>query len=204
MRVFIYLLLLHLLPVWAASTHADSVILVMGDSLSAGYGISKEESWPALLQQKLDQSGYSWRVINASISGDTTHGGLNRLPRALVREQPDIVIIELGANDGLRGQRLQDTAGNLDKMTVLSQESGAKVLLLGIQLPHNYGQIYRDKFNGIYTRIAEERNTAIVPFFLEGVAETRAMMLPDGLHPTAAAQPTILENVWRELHPLLQ
>ncbi len=203
MRIVICLLLLHLLPAWAANAHANGVILIMGDSLSMGYGISKEESWPALLQQRLDQLGYRYRVANASISGDTSHGGLSRLPKTLSREKPSIVIIALGANDGLRGLRLQDTTDNLEQMTVLSQESGAKVLLLGIQLPYNYGQTYRERFHRIYAQIAQKKHTAIVPFFLQGVAETRAMMQPDGLHPSATAQPAILENVWRKLLPLL-
>ncbi|WP_456405377.1 arylesterase [Thiolapillus sp.] len=202
MRFFIYLLLL--LPAWAAHAGANATILILGDSLSAGYGISKQESWPALLQGKLDQQGLSWRVVNASISGDTTHGGLNRLTKALEREQPDIVIIALGANDGLRGLRLQDMADNLEKMVALSQESGAKVLLLGIQLPQNYGPAWRNKFSRIYAQVAKQRNAALVPFFLEGVAETRAMMQADGLHPKAAAQPAILENVWTGLAPLLK
>ncbi|WP_456377980.1 arylesterase [Thiolapillus sp.] len=202
MRVFIYLLLLF--PGWAANACANHAILVIGDSLSAGYGISKEKSWPALLQQKLDQSGHAWRVINASISGDTTHGGLSRLPKALAREKPDIVIIGLGANDGLRGLRLAETAANLDRMTALSQEFDAKVLLLGIQLPHNYGPAYRDRFSAIYAQVAKQRHVALVPFFLRGVAETRAMMQPDGLHPKADAQPAILENIWQELAPLLE
>jgi len=201
MRVFIYLLLL--LSIRVADAWAEDSILVLGDSLSAGYGISKEKAWPALLQQRLNQQGYSLRVINASISGDTTHGGLNRLPKALERERPAVVIIELGANDGLRGLRLQNIADNLNRMTALSQESGAKVLLLGIQLPQNFGSAYRNRFNAIYARVAEERRAALVPFFLEGVAETRAMMQPDGLHPSAAAQPAILENIWGALLPLL-
>ncbi|WP_456412229.1 arylesterase [Thiolapillus sp.] len=202
MRIFIFLLLL--LSVWPANAWANQSILILGDSLSAGYGISKEESWPALLQQRLEQSGLPWRVVNASISGDTTHGGLSRLPGTLAREKPGIVILGLGANDGLRGLRLQDTAHNLDRMTVLAQESGARVLLLGIQLPYNYGPAYREKFSAIYGKIAQQRHAALVPFFLRGVAETRAMMQPDGLHPTAAAQPAILENIWRELYPLLR
>lgn len=201
MRVFIYLLLLF---VWTACAQAKNTILILGDSLSAGYGISKEKAWPALLQHKLNQSGLPYRVVNASISGDTTHGGLTRLPKALARTHPAIVIIALGANDGLRGLRLRDTADNLEKMAALSQESGASVLLLGIQLPENYGLTYRNRFSAMYAQVAEARHTAIVPFFLEGVAETRAMMQADGLHPTAVAQPMILDNVWNKLAPLLK
>ncbi|WP_457668884.1 arylesterase [Thiolapillus sp.] len=201
MRVFICLLLL--LPVLTSHAGAKSTILIMGDSLSAGYGISKDKAWPALLQQRLDEKGYAWRVFNASISGDTTHGGLSRLPRTLEREQPDIVVIELGANDGLRGLRLQDTENNLDAMVAMSQDAGAKVLLLGIQLPVNYGSAYRKRFSSMYAHIANKRQAVLLPFFLEGIAETRAMMQPDGLHPTTAAQPTILDNVWEKLAPLL-
>jgi acyl-CoA thioesterase-1 len=204
MRVFIYLLLLCLLSALAVNSHAEGVILIMGDSLSAGYGISKEKSWPALLQRKLDRSGLPYRVVNASISGDTTHGGLSRLPESLAREKPDIVVIELGANDGLRGLGLQKSAANLKKMAVLSQAYGAKLLLLGIQLPQNYGPDYRARFSDLYGQVAKETGAALVPFFLQGIAETRAMMQPDGLHPTAAAQPMILDNVWKKLASLLE
>ncbi len=176
----------------------------MGDSLSAGYGISKEKSWPALLQRKLDRSDLPYRVVNASISGDTTHGGLSRLPESLAREKPDIVVIELGANDGLRGLGLKNSAANLKQMAVLSQASGAKLLLLGIQLPQNYGPDYRARFSDLYVQVAKETGAALVPFFLQGIAETRAMMQPDGLHPTAAAQPMILDNVWKKLESLLK
>lgn len=204
MRVFIYLLLLCLLPALAVNSHAEGVILIMGDSLSAGYGISKEKSWPALLQRKLDRSDLPYRVVNASISGDTTHGGLSRLPESLAREKPDIVVIELGANDGLRGLGLKNSAANLKQMAVLSQASGAKLLLLGIQLPQNYGPDYRARFSDLYVQVAKETGAALVPFFLQGIAETRAMMQPDGLHPTAAAQPMILDNVWKKLESLLK
>lgn len=204
MRVFIYLLLLCLLSALAVNSHAEGVILIMGDSLSAGYGISKEKSWPALLQRKLDRSDLPYRVVNASISGDTTHGGLSRLPESLAREKPDIIVIELGANDGLRGLSLKNSAANLKKMAGLSQASGAKVLLLGIQLPQNYGPDYRAEFSDLYVQVAKETGAALVPFFLQGIAETRAMMQPDGLHPTAAAQPMILDNVWKKLASLLK
>ncbi|HEC05435.1 MAG TPA: arylesterase [Thiolapillus brandeum] len=201
MRVFIFLLLFSF---WTAHAGAKGTILIMGDSLSAGYGISKEEAWPSLLQQRLTERGHAYRVVNASISGDTTHGGLKRLLKTLEREKPQIVIIELGANDGLRGLHLQDTEANLDTMVGMSQDAGAKVLLLGIQLPVNYGSTYRERFSSIYARLAEKRQAALVPFFLEGIAETHTMMQPDGLHPKAAAQPAVLENVWTGLAPLLK
>lgn len=176
----------------------------MGDSLSAGYGISQSEAWVALLQQKLDQLDYDYRVVNASITGDTTRGGLSRLPSAIEQAHPDIIIIELGGNDGLRGLNIKTTTANLDQMITIALNSGAKVLLLGIQLPHNYGQEYRQKFHRIYLDIAQKRDIALVPFFLEGVAETRAMMQPDGIHPAAEGQPIILANIWPKLVPLLQ
>ena len=175
----------------------------MGDSLSAGYGISQSDSWSTLLQEKLDQRDRAYQVVNASITGDTTHGGLSRLPKTLERVKPDIVIIELGGNDGLRGLSLENSRDNIEQMITLSHQSGARVLLLGIQLPHNYGPEYRRKFHQIYLDLAEQRNVAIVPFFLKGVAETSALMQADGIHPSAAAQPRILENIWPQLNPLL-
>lgn len=189
----------------------------MGDSLSAGYGLQPDEGWVYLLQQRLEKlnsapqnSGQqtaaqqkNWRVVNASITGDTTRGGLARLPAALEREKPAVVILELGGNDGLRGFRLKQVKSNLVKMIDMSREKNAKVLLLGVQLPANYGKVFREKFQQIYLDIAEQENVAVVPFFLEGVAETRAMMQADGIHPAAIAQPRILKNVWPELVKLI-
>lgn len=189
------------LPV--ADAGSGGVILVVGDSLSAAYGISKQDAWPNLLQQKLHRLGYKYRVVNASISGDTTAGGLARLPKSVKREQPDVVIIELGANDGLRGLSLVKAMDNLEKMIQHSQQADARVLLLGMRLPHNYGADYGEKFHQIYLDVAYKSAIPLVAFFLQGVAETRAMMLADGLHPNADAQPMILENVWQGLVPLL-
>lgn len=186
-----------------SSANSGEVILIVGDSLSAAYGISKKTAWPKLLQQKLAQLGYDYQVVNASISGDTTAGGLNRLPQTIEREQPEVVVIELGANDGLRGLSLIQAMDNLDRMILHSRQSGARVLLLGMRLPHNYGAEYGQKFQQIYLDVAQKRGVSLVPFFLQGVAETRAMMQADGLHPSAAAQPMILENVWEGLVPLL-
>ena len=176
----------------------------MGDSLSAGYGLDPDEGWVKLLEQRLQDLSLDYRVVNASITGDTTRGGLARLPQALERENPAIVIIELGGNDGLRGFKLSFTRENLSRMIELSQQHNAQVLLLGVQLPANYGELFRNKFQQIFIDLGEQHQIASIPFFLEGVAETREMMLPDGIHPAASAQPVILENVWSVLKNLLQ
>jgi acyl-CoA thioesterase-1 len=178
-------------------------ILIVGDSLSAAYGIEKQRGWVALLQQRLRADGFPQAVINASITGDTTRGGLSRLPSSLQRQQPSIVVIALGGNDGLRGFAPEQTRSNLSAMIRLSRESGARVLLLGIQLPANYGRAYGEKFHRIYLDLAAAEQVPLVPFFLEGVAETRALMQADGIHPAAEAQPRILDNVWAELGPML-
>ena len=175
----------------------------MGDSLSAGYGLDPATGWVELLRQRLQQQAFNYRVINASITGDTTRGGLSRLPQALEREKPAIVIIGLGGNDGLRGFSLSFTRDNLSQMIRLSQQANARVLLLGVQLPANYGKQFRNKFQQIFVDLANQQQVATVPFFLKGVAETRALMQPDGIHPSEAAQPVILDNVWTELQPLL-
>ncbi len=175
----------------------------MGDSLSAAYGIEKRLGWVALLEQRLEDRGYDAAVVNASITGDTTSGGLSRLPAALDREQPSLVVIALGGNDGLRGFRPSQMQDNLARMISLSRSAGARVLLLGVMLPANYGRTYGEKFHRVYTDLAEQAQVALVPFFLEGVAETRELMQPDGIHPAAAAQPRILDNVWVALEPLL-
>ena len=179
-------------------------ILVVGDSLSAAYGMAQEEGWVSLLQQRLRDKGKDFVVINASITGDTTRGALARLPAALQRHQPNLVIIELGGNDGLRGFRPADLRENLRKLVDLSRAQGAQVLLLGVQLPANYGPTYRRKFHAVYAEVAESTQSALVPFFLEGVAENLALMQADGIHPAAQAQARILDNVWPSLLPLLQ
>ena len=190
-----------------ANNTAAKNILVVGDSLSAGYGLKPNQGWVSLLQQRLHQRNpkynVEYNVVNASITGDTTQGGLARLPAAIERFKPAIVIIELGGNDGLRGFKLQVTRQNLESMIQASHQADAKVLLLGVQLPANYGRQFRQKFQQIYLDLAENQQIASVPFFLEGVAETRELMLPDGIHPAAEAQPIILENVWPALEPLL-
>lgn len=186
-------------PLWAA----DPVILVVGDSLSAGYGIELEQSWVALLQKRLKQEGYSYRVVNASISGDTTSAGLRRLPMALKQYLPAIVILELGGNDGLRGLSLGRTRDNLEQMVKLSRQVNAKVLLLGMRIPPNYGSQYTKGFEEIYRDLVKQYSLAFLPFFLEGV-EGRQWMQADGIHPTAEAQPVLVRNVWPVLKDLLE
>lgn len=188
----------------AATPSASPVILVMGDSLSAAYNLKASEGWVALLETKLKQGGYDYTVVNASISGETTAGGLARLPSTLGQHKPAIVIIELGANDGLRGTPLKSMQDDLERMIRLSSQAGAKVLLLGILLPPNYGKAYTDKFSAVYVDLAQEHHLRLLPFLLAGVAEHRELMQADGMHPVATAEPKVLENVWAELEPMLQ
>jgi acyl-CoA thioesterase-1 len=196
-----WLLLFALLLVptaWAGPT-----ILVFGDSLSANYGLAVESGWVSLLQQRLTQNNYAYRVVNASISGETTAGGLARIDSALATHQPAIVIVELGANDGLRGLPLQATRDNLDAMIRACRAGKAKVLLVGMRLPPNYGAAYSERFSMIYPALAKKYHTALLPFLLEGMADKRESFQADNLHPTAAAQPAVLENVWKHLKPML-
>ncbi len=182
---------------------AERPVLVLGDSLSAGYGVDMEQGWVALLQQRLSKSQPTQQVINASISGDTTRGALTRLPKALEQYRPGVVIIELGGNDGLRGISLEEMARNLRDMVDLCRQQGTRVLLLGMRLPPNYGLTYSERFHAVYRTLAEQSGVALVPFFLKGVAEDRTLMQPDGIHPRAEAQGRLLENVWPYLEPLL-
>lgn len=178
-------------------------MLILGDSLSAAYGIPEDRGWVALLQRRLAETGHPHRVVNASVSGETSVGGLNRLPRLLAEHAPAVVVLELGANDGLRGFAPQVLGDNLRAMVAASRGAGAQVLLLGVRLPPNYGGAFNARFERVYATVADETDTPLVPFFLEGVAEDRALMLPDGLHPAAEAQPRLLDNVWPALAPLL-
>jgi acyl-CoA thioesterase-1 len=187
-------------PVAAA---AEPVILVLGDSLSAGYGIALSESWVSRLEQRLRERGLPQRVVNISISGDTTRGGLARLPAALQQHRPAIVILELGANDGLRGLPLKELQDNLSAMIEQCQQAGARVLLTGMRIPPNYGPRYTQKFQATFAELAERYRLALVPFLLEGVAGDPALVQDDGIHPRAEAQERILENVWSVLAPLL-
>lgn len=179
------------------------VILVFGDSLSAAHGIDQNDGWVSLLQQRLRQQGYPYRVVNASISGDTTAGGLARLPAALRQNRPDIMILELGANDGLRGLSLSRAHGNLALMIDLARQVGARVLLLGMLIPPNLGPAYTEKFQAMYQQLAKQKQLSLVPFFLDRVAGDRTLMQEDGLHPNGSAQQQLLDNVWPALQPLL-
>jgi acyl-CoA thioesterase I len=199
-KILLLLTFLFAVPAAAAS---QPVLLIVGDSLSAGYGLASHENWPSLLQRRLSESGYPHRVINASISGDTTSGGLARLPRALERHAPEIVLIGLGGNDGLRAIPIPEFRRNLARMIQLSGSAGAKVLLAGVHIPPNYGPGYTQAFHAVFHELAREHQTALVPFILEGIALDPKLMQDDGIHPTASAQPIILENLWPALEPML-
>lgn len=186
---------------WAA---AAPVIAVLGDSLSAGYGLEPDESWVALLETRLADEGYGYRVINASITGDTTAGGLNRLPGVLQRESPQVVIVELGGNDGLRGLPVARMEQNLRGMIELSKSAGARVVLAGIQIPPNYGQGYTQQFKQVFQDLALDAEVVLVDFILDGVALDPELMQLDGIHPNALGQPRILDNVWQAVEPLLE
>lgn len=182
---------------------ANSKILIVGDSLSAGYGLEPEESWVALLQNRLTAEGYGHTVVNASISGDTTGGGVRRLPRALEAHQPGIVVIELGGNDGLRGTPVMVIRQNVSRMIGLAQDAGARVVLAGMVMPPNYGQKYTDAFANVFTDLADDYDAALVPFFMDGVALDPTKMQPDQIHPNADGQPILLDNIWPVLRDLL-
>ena len=179
------------------------VIIVLGDSLSAAYGMEFSQSWPSLLQERLLQNGYAYRVFNSSIAGDTTQGGLSRLPRLLKRHQPALVILELGGNDGLRGLPIEVTRANLSSMIEQSQSAGASVILTEMMIPPNYGRTYTEKFNEMYTTLAEQYGITLLPFLLQDIALQEGLMQADGIHPTAEAQPLIVEQVWVVLEPML-
>jgi len=204
MRVILSLLLsiVSLIPPIAGATEPP-VLLILGDSLSAGYGMDREQSWVNLLDNRLKEGGYSYRIFNSSISGDTTQGGLARLPRLLDRYRPVIVMLELGANDGLRGINPDITRENLKRMIQQSQDNGARVLLAGIKLPPNYGSAYLQQFESIYGDLAKEFDTLLVPFFMEGVALRPDLLQADNIHPNEKGQPVLLDNVWKVLEPAL-
>ncbi len=197
------LLVLALFLAATAPAHAARTILVFGDSISAGYGIDVGKGWVALLQAKLHREGYGYRVINASVSGETTAGGLARLPRALALHRPAVVILELGGNDGLRALPIEDMRANLAQMVRLAKAGGGKVLLLGMRIPPNYGPQYADQFWSSYGEVARRRKVPLVPFLLQGIALIPGSMQADGLHPNESAQPRVLANVWPALKPLL-
>ena len=178
-------------------------ILVFGDSISAAYGMRVEEGWVSLLQKKLTTQGYGYHVVNASVSGETTDGGQARLARALAIQRPGIVILELGANDGLRGLPLDEVRANLVAMIDAAQKGGSRVLLLGMRIPPNYGATYSERFHAIYGELADKYHVPFVPFLLDKVALDPDMIQQDGLHPNAQAQPQLLEAIWPALRPML-
>jgi acyl-CoA thioesterase-1 len=182
------------------------VVLVVGDSISAEYGLQRGQGWVALLSAQLDAKKFNAQVINASLSGETTAGGRSRLPALLRQHQPDVVIIELGGNDALRGLALDQTQDNLLTMTQAAKAAGAKVLLLGMQMPPNYGADYAKQFTSVYAKVAQQSQVRLLPFFLKGIGDDPDPMKwfqPDRIHPNVAAQPRLLENVWPELKPWL-
>jgi acyl-CoA thioesterase I len=182
---------------------APRTIVVLGDSLSAGYGISVQEGWVNLLAQRLASEGYGYKVVNASVSGETTQGGVARLPRVLELHKPEIVIIELGGNDGLRGLPLASSRENLQRAITTARNANARVLLVGMMIPPNYGQRYSQEFRDMYTGLASKNSVALVPFLLDEVALKSDLMQEDGIHPNARGQPRMLENLWPKLKPLL-
>ena len=188
----------------ATSAHsASKSILVLGDSLSAEYGLARGSGWVALLQKRLQAQNIPINVINASISGETTSGGNVRLP-ALLKDRPNIIIIELGANDALRGLQLKATESNLQSMILAAQKANAEVLLVGMRIPPNYGPDYTEKFFGLYSTVARQTKVPLVPFLLEGVADKPEWFQADRMHPIAEAHPTILNNIWPKLQPLIK
>jgi len=191
---------------FASFAHAKQtpVIVVFGDSLSAAYGIKPSEGWVNLLQKRLVQQGYKHKVVNASISGETTMGGLTRLPRVLEVHQPALLIIALGANDGLRGLSTQQMRQNLEKMVTMARENNSKVLLIGMQIPPNYGPVYTRQFSKAFEKVSAHLQTPLIPFLLDGIGDKREYFQPDQLHPTARAQPILLDNLWKTIKKLLQ
>jgi len=190
-----------------AATHhaADTTrILILGDSLSAAYNLPREDGWVALMRKRLAEQapGRHWQIVNASISGETTSGGLSRLPGLLKKHHPDWVLIELGANDGLRGLPLRAIRANLERLIAESRAAGARVLLLGIMLPPNYGPLYAEPFANMYKQLADDEKLPLVPFLLAGVATDPMVMQADGLHPSADGEPKVLDNVWQVVAPL--
>jgi len=187
------------LAAWAGGT-----ILVYGDSLSAAYGLPQDAGWASLLQARLEQDGKDYTVTNASISGETTSGGATRIAAALKQHKPGVVIVALGANDGLRGLPPDEMRANLATIVRASQRAGARVLLVGMRMPPNYGETYTRQFAQVYSGLAREYKTAFVPFLLQGMEQRRELFQSDDMHPTAAAQPILLENIWKALRPLLK
>jgi acyl-CoA thioesterase-1 len=192
------------LPGLVQAAAAPGPILVLGDSLSAGYGVKLDATWVALLQTRLSSQGYGYRVVNASVSGETTGGARARLPRALELHKPSIVVLELGGNDGLRGLPVKQVRGNFESMIEQVRTAGAQVVLVGMRMPPNYGAEYADSFHALYGELAQKYQVPLVDFFLDGVALDDNLMQADGIHPTAAAQPKLLDNLWPALAKVLK
>lgn len=204
LRATLPALILSMLTLYTMSAYsASKTILVLGDSLSAEYGLARGEGWVSLLQKKMAAEKITVPVINASISGETTSGGKARLPALLLKHQPAVVIIELGANDALRGLSLAATQENLRTMIKDAKKSQAQVLLIGMQIPPNYGADYTRQFSALFPKLAKETKSSLVPFMLRGVADKIELFQADRIHPAAAAHPTILNNIWPQLKPLL-
>jgi acyl-CoA thioesterase-1 len=183
---------------------ASKTVLVLGDSLSAEYGLARGSGWVTLMENRLKTEKINASIVNASISGETTSGGRTRLPALLEQHRPSVVIIELGGNDGLRGLPVAATEANLNAMIAAAQKAKAKVLLVGMQIPPNYGRAYTEQFAAMYSRIAKDKKTLLVPFLLEGVADQEQLFQSDRIHPTAGAQPIMLNNVWPQMKQLLK
>jgi acyl-CoA thioesterase-1 len=202
-RTALLLLWLASMSAWGAA-HASSPLLVFGDSLSAPYGIAEKRGWVSLLIERLKKERLDYRVVNASISGETTSGGRGRLAKVLADHKPAVVILELGGNDGLRGLPLRQVRENFQFLIERAQAAGAKVVLVGMRMPPNYGAAYADAFHALYGELASRYGAPLVGFFLEGVALDEKLMQADGIHPTAAAQPRLLDNLWPALQQVLK
>ncbi len=187
-----------------SASKTPAAILVLGDSLSGAYGISTEQGWVALLQQHIMDQGYQYRVINASVSGDTTRTGLSRIEAALQQHQPEVVVIALGGNDGLRGLAFSEIDNSLGRIIQQCLESDTEVLLVGVRLPPNYGPVYNQKFAALFENLSSRYGVALVPRMLDQVADYRELLQADGIHPTAEAQPQIMKNIWVGLGPMLE
>jgi len=196
-------LLLFLLLGFFSTAAQGANLLILGDSLSAAYGLSRHEGWATLLQERLKQKKFDYSVVNASISGETTSGGAIRISEALDRVKPAVVIIALGGNDGLRGLPASQMKFNLSRMVEAAQRRGARVLLVGVRVPPNYGARYAREFEAAFVEVAARHRVPLVPYILKGIGERRELMQEDNIHPTAAAQPGMLDNIWPRLEPLL-
>ena len=187
----------------AAPVHAARTILVFGDSLSAGYGLPAGSGWVSLLEQRLKRDRLDYTIVNASISGETTLGGRNRIADALAEHKPAVVIVQLGGNDGLRGNSIEETRRNLIAIVGASRKAGARVLLVGMRIPPNYGKVYTRRFEALFAEVARQQNASLVPFMLQGFADKPEWFQSDGIHPAVEAQPRILDNIYRRLRALL-